>query len=376
MHPTLLVGPYDWQPEQLPKSEFRERIEALWRKIATCSAVVVYGDSRNHAELAYLSNFAPKLGPALMLIPREGEPVLLVSGAPNMLPAARQLTWVENLQPLRDAGKAIIQWTSESGVLGRTSSAPRLGLIAGENMRSAFYRSLSEAFSAGNPLVDETSAVRTLVRHKRPRELAVIREACSILTAATDALREAKRSGAGVTTAVLEAERVANQSGAQDVRTLFSLDGGRTLRPFEEPVDDRVDPLQTYMAVRRAGYWVEAFVTLAASQHPALRKAADALQALIAMAKDKTPCAELVCLATEKIRPYNTHVMTTGNIGNSIGLSLEEEPRLLADSDQTLEAGSVYTLRAGVTDGGEHHAILSAMIAVQRDGNELLWSAV
>jgi len=33
--------------------------------------------------------------------------------------------------------------------------------------------------------------------------------------------------------------------------------GGRTLRPFEEPVDERIDPLQAY------GYWVEGFVSVA-----------------------------------------------------------------------------------------------------------------
>jgi len=94
MHPTLLVGPYDWDPERIPKEEFTDRIRALWERLpnATCSAAVVYGDSRNHAELAYLSNFVPKLGPALMFVPREGDPRLLVSGGPNMLPAARRLT--------------------------------------------------------------------------------------------------------------------------------------------------------------------------------------------------------------------------------------------------------------------------------------------
>jgi len=111
MHPTLLVGPYDWDPERIPKEEFTDRIQAFWDEISDteCSATVVYGDSRNHAELIYLSYFVPKLGPAFLLVPREGEPTLLASGAPNMLPAAGQMTWVEQTQPLRDAGKDIVQ---------------------------------------------------------------------------------------------------------------------------------------------------------------------------------------------------------------------------------------------------------------------------
>ena len=75
--------------------------------------MIVYGDNRNHAELAYLSNLVPKLGPAMMFIPREGEPKLLVSGAPNMLPAARRLTWIEEVEPLRDAGTTIVRWLND-----------------------------------------------------------------------------------------------------------------------------------------------------------------------------------------------------------------------------------------------------------------------
>ena len=46
------------------------------------------------------------------------------------------------------------------------------------------------------------------------------------------------------------------------MRTLFSLDGGRTLTPFEKPIDSAVDPLQAYIAVRYVGYWTEGFVFL------------------------------------------------------------------------------------------------------------------
>ncbi len=53
-----------------------------------------------------------------------------------------------------------------------------------------------------------------------------------ILRARSTAIADAKRAGAGVTAAILAGERAANVAGAQDVRTLFSLNGGRTLQPF------------------------------------------------------------------------------------------------------------------------------------------------
>ena len=247
MHPTLLIGPYDWQPERLPKNEFLARIQALWNKISdpTCSAVIVYGDSRNHAELAYLSNFIPKLGPAMMFIPREGEPKLLVSGAQNMLAAAKRLTWVERVEPLRDAGKTIARWLNDGIDSDPATARRRAVLIGGDYMRSAFHGPFIESFGRESFFPDATPWLRTLMRCKSPRELGFIREGCAILDAATKALIEAKRAGAGVTASLLEAERVANHLGAQDVCTLFSLDGGRTLRPFEEPIDSTVDPLSS-----------------------------------------------------------------------------------------------------------------------------------
>lgn len=375
MHSTLLVGPYDWTPERIPKEEFTDRIQVFWGRIAdaTCAAAVVYGDSRNHAEMAYLSNFTPKLGPALMLIPRNGEPTLLASGAPNMLAAARRLTWVERTQPLGDAGKTVSQWIKESMSPG---TRPRAALINGDAMRSVLHRPLGEAFGRENPLVDETSALRALMRYKRPAEIPIIHEACGILGAATSALKETQLSGVGVTAALLAGERVAYDSGVQDVRVLFSLDGGRTLRPFEAPIDRTVKALQAYLAIRHAGYWVEGFVVTAALNNPALDRASDALKAVIAMAKPGVPCRDLTRVAVQTIRPFSEHAMTRGNLGNSMGLFVEEEPRLLADSSESLEAGCVYSLRVGASDGQRHHALVSAMISIHPQGTDVLWSGV
>jgi Xaa-Pro aminopeptidase len=378
MHSTLLIGPYDWDAELLPQDEFRERIRELWMQIAAqdLAAAVVYGDSRNHAELGYLSHFVPKLGPAFMFIPREGEPRLLVSGAPNMLPAARRLTWIDKVEPLRDAGKTALQWIKESAPASASASRRRVALIGGNAMRAAHYRPFVAAFGSENSPADVTATLRALMRHKRPRELALMREACAVLTAAKTALAEAARFGVGVTAVILEAERAAYHSGAQDVRTLFSLDGGKTLWPFEAPVDMAVDPLQSYIAVRYAGYWVEGFVFVARAPHPAWTQANEALKAVIRIAKAGTPCRELVSLAEEKIKPYSPHPMSAGNVGNSIGCFLEEAPQLRGTSNEELEAGCVYTLRVGASDGREHYAIASAIISVHQQGADALWSGV
>lgn len=377
MHSTLLIGPYDWDSERLPQAEFRERIQALWAQLAdqNYEAAVVYGDSRNHAELGYLSNFVPKLGPAFMFIPREGEPRLLVSGAPNMLPAARRLSWIEKVEPLRDAGESVLQWIKESAPADKGAGQGRIALIGGDAMRSVLYRPFVDAFGPGNVPADATASLRALMRHKRPRELAAIREGCAILTAAKNGLQEAASSGMGVTGAILKAERVAYHAGAQDVRTFFSLDGGRTMRPFDAPIKTAVDPLQSYIAVRHAGYWVEGFVMAASSPHQVGARVQEALKSVIEIAKPGIPSRDLVSLAEEKIKPYPPHPITAGNVGNSIGCFLEEAPRLSGTGDDKLESGCVYTLRVGASDSAAGHAVASAIISVQPEGSTVLWSS-
>ncbi|MGB7948807.1 MAG: aminopeptidase P family N-terminal domain-containing protein, partial [Candidatus Binatia bacterium] len=345
MHPTLLVGPYDWDPERLPTSEFVERIRRFRQEISNedCAAAIIYGDSANHAELVYLSHFVPKLGPAVMLIPRSGEPRLLASGAPNMLAAAKRLTWIEDVEPLRDAGKTIGRWLNESTDLARGASGRRLALIGEEYMPAAFHRPLMETLSGEIHPVNVTPRLRQLMRYKSPTEVVFICDACAILDAAAKALIDAHRACTGITAAVIEAERVALQLGAQDVRSLFSVDGGRTLRPFQAPINSSVDPLQAYIAVKHIGYWVEGFLCFSGTQHPAREKAAGVLRAVLPRATAGTRGGELARLVGESIKPYIAHPITGRSIGNGMGLSIEEEPQLSLDNEATFEAGCVYT---------------------------------
>jgi len=375
MHPTLFVGPYDWDAERLPQSEFEERIQAFWRQIddAEIFGAIVYGDSRNHAELGYLSHFTPKLGPAFLLLPRRGEPTLLASGAPNMIAAAKRLTWIARVEPLRDICESVTEWWKE---LGTAASPQRAVLIGGDYMSSAYYHRLGEALGKENAIPDATASVQALMQAKRPREIAIIREGCGILNVALDALARTKQSGAGLTAMILEAEQKAYRLGAQDVRTLFSLDDGQTLRPFETPVDDRRDSMQVYIALRHAGNWTEGFVCLAQKEHPALLRAIETLRGLVRIAEAGTAIGDLAGKARSLVQPLSLHEVVGAKPVSSMGLSMNDSPGCIASKETKLIDGGVYSLRAGASDDHGYHAIVSAMIVARQGGNELLWSAV
>jgi Xaa-Pro aminopeptidase len=366
MHPTLLIGPADWDAARLPRAEFDARIAALWQDQPRAAGAVVYGDSRDHAALAYLTHFSPKLEAGLALIPRTGAPRLLIGGGVNMLPAAKPLTFVEDLAPLRDAPATVARWA------GSLPERRVIVLIGGDAMPYVLRRALDAALPSDVVMTNGDDRLRARMRIKRPRELAALRTAAATLAVAVAALEEAFRAGQGVTDCVLAAEHAALHRGAQDVRSLFSLDCGLGLRPFDVPVSTRCDPLQAYLAVRQGGYWTDAFVRLRTTVDALQDEVRRRVQSMIGLARPGASGRELAAFAQAGGGKFRAHPLTAGVFGSSIGLALDELPMLARDGDATLEAGGVYSLRTGLRDE-KSGAIASAMVAVKEDDCEVLW---
>ncbi|MPZ41113.1 MAG: hypothetical protein GEU95_24320 [Rhizobiales bacterium] len=350
-HPTLLIGPSDWDPARAPKAEFEHRIAALWPAFPNASQAIVFGSAAHHAELAYLTNFVPKLEPGIALLARDGNHRLLFGGGPNMIGAMRPLTFITDMAPLNALAKLIVGWTSPL-------------LIGGGAMSSALRATIDEA--TNDTAQDATVHVQKLMRRKSPNELAAIDNTCAVLDKITSTMRDAVRGGHGAATALLAGERAAIDRGAQDVRTLFSLDGGRTLRPFETVDDRRVDPLQVYVAARKSNYWAEGFVCISKESQPASSLAALLLDNALSAIKSGVPITQLSKILAVGM-PYSQHSVTRDAIVSPMGLALD------GAMTTAFEPGEVYSVRAGLTDGAEQHAILSAMIAVRDDGTDVLW---
>lgn len=352
-HPTLLIGPSDWDETHAPQAEFERRIAALWDAHPQAAHAIVFGSASRHAELAYLTHFVPKLEPGIALLARDGAHRLLFGGGPNMIGAMQPLTFIADMAPLGALGKLIAGWR-----------APLL--IGGDAMAGAVRKTVDDA--TGSTAQDATAAVQQMMRRKSPTELAAIRAACVLLDRAIATIRDAFLAGASAAAAVLAGERTAIAAGAQDVRTLFSLDGGRTLRPFEAPSDIRIDPLQVHVATRTRNYWAEGFCSFSERPDDTAAQAIVLLNAALATVKDGRRIADIAD-AVASMASLRTHPVTETAFAAPIGLALDAAH----DDDDPFHAGEIYSLRVGLTDGSDRHAIVSAMIAVRDDGNEVLW---
>jgi Xaa-Pro aminopeptidase len=369
VHPCTMIGAYGFEQDRVPRDEFQIRLRALHGVMDQkgCSAMLVYGDAREHSQLAWFTNFIPRHRWALALLPRQGEPRMLVSMSSRDMPAQRLMTWIPEVMSA---------WTWESAfdpwLAGLGAHAPQdIGTLRFDLMRPVLLASIEKSLGNRfrlNPADAEIAAMRTT----RPRELSQIRDACSVVRAGADAFAQAWRDGMGVEAAALAGERTARARAAQDVRTLVSFDGGRTLAPFrgEFAPKSHGTPLVGYIAVKHRGYWAESFVS-ADPPSDIQHRAQAGLEAALQAAGPGVVAADLHAMAIAPLGAHPLHPALSASIGRRIGFSANEGGELRPDARHALAAGDVYALHVGAADpaGG---AIASAMVAITPKGCEVL----
>jgi Xaa-Pro aminopeptidase len=372
MQPCVTIGSYTWAQDRVPYDEFTLRLEALHAAMDRNGwpTVLVYGDVREHAALAHLSNFIPRVRWGMALLPRSGDARLLCAMSTRDLPAMRTLTWIADVRsgmgpeweksfdPWLEPFKA--ERTVELGTIGFDIMAPVL--------RESVRRSLGERFVLRRADDD----LRMPPPRKRPRELTMVRASCKLLQSAAQAFTESWRRSGEPETAALDAERLARSLAAQDVRTLVSVDGGRTLVPFQGLFEKKSGPLVGYLAVKVMGYWADMFVTVDENPAPARRQAEAALDALIATMRPGARAGDLYAKAIDTLAPLRLHQALSASVGYGIGLSLNDQPELVAGAEAELVRDGVYTLQVGVADAKAGNVLLSAMVRNAPEATEVL----
>jgi Xaa-Pro aminopeptidase len=331
--------------------------------------VLVYGDAAEHSALAWFTGFTTRLRWGMGLIPREGEPRLLISMSSRDVPAMKLMTWIPDV---------LSGWTWESAFdpwLARfTGDGPiDIGSVGFDLMRPPLFQSLQKSLGNRFRLHAADQAVAA-VRTIRPREVSQIRAASRIVQTAAAAFVEPWRLGMGVEAAALEGERTARMAAAQDVRTLVSFDGGRTLAPYAgafAPQTDRQAPFAGYIAVKHMGYWADTFVTGLRSASDLHRRAQAGLRAMLDLAKPGVAAAALQAAATKELGSVAPHPVLSGSFGRRIGLSLNEGGEIRPDSHHALKPGEVYSLHVGARDA-QAGALTSVMIVVTATAAEII----
>jgi Xaa-Pro aminopeptidase len=287
------------------------------------------------------------------------------------LPAMRTLTWIADVRSGMgpEWEKAFDPWLESF----KGDQAQKLGTLGFDIMAPVLYAAVRRSLGDGFALqrADDILAVPSC--QKRPRELTMIRASCKLVEAAAKTFVDSWRSNHEPETAALDAERVARSLAAQDVRTLVSLDGGRTLVPFQGRFEKCAGPLVGYLAVKVAGYWADMFVTVDDGSVTAVARHAEAaLEEIIANMRPGARTDAIHAKAADALAPYRLHPALGGSIGHGIGLSLHEGAEFQASADASLVEDGVYSLQVGVTDAKAGNVLMSAVVHVAAKGTEVL----
>jgi Xaa-Pro aminopeptidase len=368
VHPCTMIGAYGFDQDRVPRDEFQIRMRALEGAMDRkgCKAMLVYGDTREHSALAYFTNFIPRSRWALALLPRQGDARLLVSMSSRDMPAQRLMTWIADV---------LSAWNWESGfdpwLAGLGPEAADISTVRFDLMRPPLLQSVEKSLGNRFRLIPADDEV---ARRTRPRELSLIRDACTVVRAGAAAFVQAWRDGKGVEAAALAGERTARALAAQDVRTLVSFDGGRTLAPFRGAFEPKSKsrPLLGYIAVKHRGYWAESFVGAADQADDVQRRTQAGLDAALRTAGPGISAANIYAQAIHPLGSSPLHPVLAGSVGRRIGFSPNEGSELRRDARHVLDAGDVYALHVGTSDPQAVGAVASAMVAITRTGCEVL----
>ena len=106
-----------WDKAVIPPAAFEARLAVARAHLAThdLSALVVYSDVWKSNQGRYFSNFMPYWNRALIVIPRDGAPVLLCALSPRVYPWIKSVTIFEEIKPSPNLTQQLLAMCGEKG---------------------------------------------------------------------------------------------------------------------------------------------------------------------------------------------------------------------------------------------------------------------
>jgi hypothetical protein len=104
-----------WDKSELPPAAFESRVAAVRKTLAErdLPALVIYTDVWRSNQGRHFTNFMPYWNRALIVLRREGAPVLLCALSPRVYPWIRSLTILDEIRPSGNLTQKLLEMCSE-----------------------------------------------------------------------------------------------------------------------------------------------------------------------------------------------------------------------------------------------------------------------
>ncbi len=351
----------------MPLEEFKSRVAWCRNEMRgrSIEAMLLYGNGLDECGYpAYLSNYTVKLPfAALVILPLEGDPILLFQGSTRGRSAAQATTWIEDTRPCWDIADTCIAALAEKNLLSAT-----LGLAGVRRlMPHDQWRQLSAALENAT-LVDSEPFVDRIRSVKSEREIAQVRHAARIV----------HRALAGLDTVnewLIDARlmRDARMQGAEDVRVLLARpsEPAWAFRPAQESTLAESETVIILLRASWERYWAEVIRTYqvrAGSLHLVDARFHSVLRYL----NPGRTVSEFVRSARDAMGLSCTALVEEYGLGNGIGVSPVEPPVLSAVNDAMIQPGMCFAIRLALSDSSGGFVMRGDTIAVTPRGAQIL----
>jgi Xaa-Pro aminopeptidase len=366
MHSVLKRGGLYWDRDLLPADGYQARYKRLQAAVTASGddAWLFFGDVERHGNVVYATNFMPRVRSALAFVPKSGAPVLLANIGLRDVPAAKTITWVDDIRPFGRLPKDLIALLEEKGL-----SRSQIGVCGFDDQLPVVDW---DAIEKGLPLAhwnNRDAEVRALRAVKESWEIETIRRAGSIADTALALAPSLLKAGTSMRQAIAAIDRKVRELGAEDAHYLVASgpQTGTSLRPVDDRILAAGDVVIVSMMVQFQRYWAETARTFvlgkASPQLSALYKTAtSAVEALRGAARAGLDTALIAGAAEKSLQDASLYKGAAAyGFGHGIGLDLEEGPQLVGVKSN-LPSQATLSLRAILHDGGQGVAVAQTVL--------------
>ncbi len=339
--------------------------------------------------------------PFLFLLPQAGEPIFIVHA--GRLGEAQRFSWATDIRTYYPLSHAPVDLVVEA-IGERNLERARIGVEMGTEQCLDIPLADFYAIQARLPVaafVDSAPVLWGARLHKTDKEIARIRRACQITSAAYDQAYAAMQPGMSEQEAAqlmknaMLASSASMAQGAEDTWLLMTSGSGDYDLISRGPGPRRLAPGDfVYMdgGCSVAGYWSDfdrvGVVGEATPEQTAAQQAVEEItQTGVDLVRPGASTREIALRCARAIQRFPYPVTSdigylAARIGHGIGISALEPPNLAEYEDTILEAGMVITIEPGVatafgvfhveqdvlvTPGG-HEVLSTASTAIRRIG--------
>ena len=251
---------------EIPKSEFQERVDRVQTELARrgLDALLTFGNEAEPQNVRYFSDYWPAFESAGVLIPVEGDPILIIG--PESLTYAQSRSKIQKIRQVlqyRESsepeypGKVLDTMASIFDEISGGKGVRRLATVGYPITTIPVWEGLREAM-AGSDIVRADDIVIGMRKVKSPNELELLREAFRISEKAIAAILAQIKPGMTELQVVgIAQEAIYHNGGEYEGHPLYVLSGRNSANAIGRPTHKRLvegEIIQLNIGARVGGY--------------------------------------------------------------------------------------------------------------------------